>query len=271
MIAMAEKKDMSFKFRIDEESPESELNQVVRDDQGFRKFRSKVVIFLILIPSILVVLSVLAYLDLRKRVTLNQDTGTRSVQSLSRDVETKLTELTTQYSELQTAYSKSNAAIEKTLSALKFRLQKTDYRVKQVNDAKVDQKAHQAVLGQMDAIAAQLKALDDTFNQRMADLTGSVKNSRIDLTKIKTDMGTKVDQQTLDQQLVNERKQWQKKMQALEKDINGQLKRIQNALARMEKSLKAVETKRAVTPSPSPQPPEPSSPDKSEKIIEKDL
>jgi chromosome segregation ATPase len=225
-----------------------------------------------LIPSILAVLFVLAYLDLRKRVMLNQDTGTRSVQTLSRDFESKLSDLTTKYSELEAAYAKSNAAFEKTFSALKFRLQKTDYRVKQVNETMVGKKEHQAVLSQVDTIAAQLKTIDETFNQRMVDLTGSVKNSRIDLTKVKTEMGLKVDQQTLDQHLGTERKKWQQKMLALEKDINGQLKRIQQSLASMEKSLKAVETKRAVTPPPPAlQQPGPSSPAKPEEIIEKDL
>ena len=132
--------------------------------------------------------------------------------------------------------------------------------------------------GRRKQLSAQLQSTDDAFNQRMADLTGSVKNSRIDLTKVKTDMSAKVDQAALDQRFNTEQKKWQNKIQALEKDINGQLKRIQQAIARIEKTIKVLETQRTTAPSVSPEPaapppqqPDAGAPSKPDTIIEKDL
>ena len=88
---MTEDKSSDFKFRIDEESPDSVFQDEIRELR-LEKLSKRVTIVSILIPCLIGGLIAIAYLDLKKRVFINQDTGAKTVQGLSKDMDAKLYE-----------------------------------------------------------------------------------------------------------------------------------------------------------------------------------
>jgi hypothetical protein len=140
---MVEEKSPDFKIRIDEESPDSVFHDEIRELR-LEKLGRRVTILSILIPCLVGALIAFAYLDLKKRVLINQDTGVKTVQNLSKDFDTRLYELTTKYNDLENTLATRAATLEKNFSSLKFRLYKNENKIKKLNASKADKKNQQA-------------------------------------------------------------------------------------------------------------------------------
>ena len=176
---MIEDSHQEFKFSIDEDSPDTLLREDLQDSR-IDKLSRKITILAVLIPCIIGVVLFFLYLDLKKRVILNQDTGSQSVQNLSRDFDTRLFELSTKYSEMENNLATRAAAIEKRIESLKFRLYKSENRVKKVNAAKVDKKDQANVIKRVEKVSSQISGLDTIFAKKFSELTAMVDKTQQD-------------------------------------------------------------------------------------------
>ncbi len=284
---MSEENSSDFKIRIDEESTNSDFQDEIRELR-LEKLNKRVTIISILIPCLIAIVIAFAYLDLRKRVMINQDTGAETIHKISRDFDARLYEITTKYNELENTLATRAAALEKNFSSLKLRLYKADNRVKKLTSSKADKKDQDAALADLKKVISQITALDKTFNQKLDELADSIQKTSNDLTKIHADISTlitnKIDRKVFDQKLQKEQQLHQQELNQIKTDLNSQLSAIQKEIKLLEKRVASIQkTSQPSSQKPKPttqsptnsdstgKPPEGTAAPESEQIIEKDI
>lgn len=250
---MIEDSNQEFKFSIDEESPDAFLREDLQDSR-IDKLSRRITILAVLIPCIIGVVLFFLYLDLKKRVILNQDTGTQSVQNLSRDFDARLYELSTKYSEMENNLATRAAAIEKRIDSLKFRLYKSENRVKKVNAAKVDKKDQENVIKRVEKVSSQILGLDKIFAKKFSELTAIVDKTEQDLFKIQADISTlivnKIDSKTFKQELSREQAIQEEKLTLLTSDLEKKLKAAERDINNLQKNIKEMRKSASAPPPP---------------------
>lgn len=113
-----------FKMRLGDDVEEAEIPSSV-NELRLEKISTRVTIISILIPVLIVVVLVIAYLDIKKRVLRTEDTGSMSVQNLSKDLESRFSSLSLRQAQLEERLAlmteqntQSNARIEVKLKEL---------------------------------------------------------------------------------------------------------------------------------------------------------
>jgi len=250
---MIENSNQEFKFSIDEESPDELLREDLQDSR-IDKLSRRITILAVLIPCIIGVVLFFLYLDLKKRVILNQDTGSQSVQNLSRDFDARLYELSTKYSEMENNLATRAAAIEKRIDSLKFRLYKSENRVKKVNAAKVDKKDQENVIKRVEKVSSQISGLDKIFAKKFSELTATVDKTQQDMIKIQADISTlivnKIDSKTFKQELSREQAIQEERLTLLTGDLEKKLKAAEKDIENLQKNIKKIHKPASAPPSP---------------------
>jgi DNA repair exonuclease SbcCD ATPase subunit len=259
---MAEEKSSDFKFRIDEESPDSVFRDDIRELR-LEKLSKRVTILSILIPCLIGGLIAFAYIDIKKRVLINQDSGAKTVQNLSKDFDTRLYNLMTKTNDLENTLATRAATLEKNFSSLKFRLYKNENKIKKLTASKAEKKDQEAALKEIKNISSQIDALDSMVQQKLADLTASTKTMNADLIKIRAEISTlvtsKIDREFFDQELQKEQQFQQNRLDTIKADLAGQIQAIRKEIDDLEKRVVSIQQARQQTPLK----PTPSSPPKS--------
>lgn len=254
---MNEDRQQDFKFSMDEESPDIVLREDLQDTRINRLSR-RIIIIAVLIPCIIGVVLFFLYLDLKKRVILNQNTGTRSVQTLSRDFESRLFELSAKESEFENTFATRAATIEKRIDSLKFRLYKTDNRIKKVAAAKADRKDQENLTKKVATVSSRITTLDEIFAKKLLELSATVDKAEQQLTKMHTDISTiaadTIDRKTFQQELSKEQKNQEKKLISITGKLDYKLNLIQKDIKKLEKDIKEARKISAPVP-PKKQPP----------------
>jgi len=172
-------------IQIDGQHPDAFYEDELRDlrrDSDIHRLSRRVTILSILIPCLLCAIFVLAYLDVRKRLSQFQTAGSREVQTLSEDVLNKAASLSDQYVKL-----------EKTSAVIQERVEKNEGEIKKLNTSKVDKKTSEmANKKHSEEVAKTFAALQKDVSQQKASLDALAKdlNQKLDdaLTGFRTDL-----------------------------------------------------------------------------------
>lgn len=81
-----------FKMRLDTDEDEAPVAGQV-DELRMEKLSQRVTMISILIPVLIVVILIIAYMDIKQRVLRTEDTGVSGVQNLSKDMESRFSTL----------------------------------------------------------------------------------------------------------------------------------------------------------------------------------
>jgi hypothetical protein len=174
-------------IQIDGQHPDSFYDDELRDsrrDSDIHRLSRRVTILFILIPCLLCAILVLAYLDVRERLSQFQTAGSREVQTLSEDVLNKAASLSDQYVKL-----------EKRSAGIQERVEKIEGDIKKLNTSKVDKNAlDMANKKRSEEVAKTFAALQKDVAEQKASLDALAKdlNQRLDeaLTPLRTDLQT---------------------------------------------------------------------------------
>jgi DNA repair exonuclease SbcCD ATPase subunit len=241
---MNEDKSSDFKFRIDEESPDSVFQDEIRELR-LEKLSKRVTILTILIPCLIGGLIAFAYMDLKKRVFINRDTGVRTVQDLSKDLDVKLYDLTTKYNDLENTLATRAATLEKNFSSLKFRLYKNENKIKKLGASKADKKDQENALKDLAKISSQINALDNGVSQKFGELGTSIKKTTNDLIKIRAEISTlvtsKIDRKIFDQELQKKQQLQLEKLNKIQATLDNQIRSIRNELKKLENNIASMQ------------------------------
>ena len=167
---MEEDKRQEFRFSLDEVSPDAVLREDLQDTRIDRLSR-RITIIAVLLPCIIGVVLFFLYLNLKKQVIQNQDTGTQSVQNLSRDTQQQIHDLSVKYTDLENSLATRAASIEKRVDALKFRLYKTENSLKKFGESKANLKEQQKLSKRISAEAARVSALEESYAKKISELS----------------------------------------------------------------------------------------------------
>ena len=249
------------------------LDDVLRDvpqDNRVARLSRRVTILAIILPCLIGAALYFLYNDLKNRVAQNQTYGTQSVEDLAQTLDTRLQEFSAKLTQLETMFSERLAGTEKSVENLKTQLGKADSSLKNalgslktIDTAKADKKELESLANQLATLSAQMTARNNDMSERLSDLTTITQKQVNDLLKLRTEItgltDSKIDRETLQQELVNQ----QQKLLVLSSDLDKKIFAIQNDLRRLEKDLQ--QTRQSFRPSPAP------APGSSGGIVEKNL
>jgi len=166
------------RFTIQDEEPDIPDSMYVTDAENLRieKLSTRVTLVAVLIPCLLVIVLVVAYLDIKNRVASTQNTGTMGVQNLSKDLESRFSSLSLKQAKLEELLAENTKALETTTAAMQVKLKKTITDVKGDSETKASRsdlaaldKKNSAALDALKKDVADLKASFATFDEELAD------------------------------------------------------------------------------------------------------
>jgi len=163
-------------FRLGPEPPPEEeeiLRQeesVLKPDIGradIRRLNRRVNVFTLLLPLLLIVIVLLGYLDIKRRVSQTQDSGSAEVLNLSKDLESSFSSLSVKQAELAEALDKQKSVSRKARAALAAGIGKTRKSLKQLSAVVAGQQKRLAELQKMKkelrGVARKLGQLDSAL------------------------------------------------------------------------------------------------------------
>ncbi len=107
----------SFKINMDEDVPDTQIKDDIENTR-FEKLSTRMTLITIIITCLVAVLLAFVYMDVRKKVNEVQDSGTSTVQSLSKDLEARLAEIYKEQTGLKESIPEKFASFEKTTTYL---------------------------------------------------------------------------------------------------------------------------------------------------------
>ena len=133
-----DEEDVKFKMRLDKindevEEPEDSVVQTEVHELKLEKINQRVTLISILIPVLIVVVLVIAYLDIKQRVVRTEDTGASEFQKLSADLESRFSSLSLRQAKLEEAVAAMTEQNDKNVAALNTRLDKLQQSLKEIN------------------------------------------------------------------------------------------------------------------------------------------
>ena len=274
---MSEERSKEFQIRIDEESPDFVFQDEIKNLR-LEKLSKRVTIIAILIPCFICILLLLVYFDLRNKVTANQSTGTMNIQSMSKDFDTRLNKLSSQLSKIEESLASNISSYEKKISSLKFRIYRMENKNKKLISSKAYKQDQEIVKKEINNFSTKLEGLDIIFSGKITGLTAEQNAIKKDLVNLSTDISSLSSQKQinrifLDNQLKQQEKNQQQELSQIKKEIENKLLLMQKQLKKLDKRLKlsgkiSQTTSKPVSPV---KPPVNKTPEKTGKIIEKDL
>lgn len=211
-----------FKMRLDDDVEDTLIPAQV-DDMRIEKLNHKMTLISIMIPVFLVVVLVIAYLDIKKRVVRTEDTGSFGVQTLSQDMESRFSSL-----------SLNQATIVEDMARLSDRTNQSMAKV-QVNLKKLEE----SLTASLKPLASRkdIKAAAKTMDKKLANVSQSVEevNTRV------------VEVATMTQSLEKMTQSLEKQMDQLRQEIGANKKALQankGLVTQLEESFKGLDEKK---------------------------
>jgi hypothetical protein len=163
-----DEEDIQFKMRLGK--PNADVNEDVEEqtipaevnELKLEKINQRVTLISILIPVLIVVVLVITYLDIKKRVVRTEDTGASEFQKLSSDLESRFSSLSVRQARIEDAMDKLIEENNKATAALQVRLDKLQTAVKDVNKLTAEQKESKAAMAE---VVKQVNTVVESSNQ----------------------------------------------------------------------------------------------------------
>jgi DNA repair exonuclease SbcCD ATPase subunit len=243
-----------FKMRLDEEEAEASPIASQVDDLRIEKLSHRMTLITILIPVLIVIVLVIAYMDIKKRVIQTEDTGQLTAESLSKELESRFESLTRAQKAVEENLAGLKDQSDKSIAKVQINLKKLDDKLVGITKRMASQKELKAasnrlsqnvtnVAQSMEELKLQLEQINSTVKPQIVSLENTLSEykSRMDLLddKLAALDSQKIDKAKLDLAL---------KLETLKinQNLKAQLDELQSRLTTVEKSA----SKQAKTPAP---------------------
>lgn len=173
---------------IDDEGIPTEVNEL-----KLEKISQRVTLISILIPVLIVIVLVIAYLDIKKRVVQTEDTGEIEFQKLSSDLESRFSSLSVRQARLEDAMAKFTEQNNHGTAAIQVRLEKLNDAIGLVRKNAIDAKDLDATKAEM---VKQINGVIDSANQagdQIAAITEKLKTQMDQLNRALNAADLKID------------------------------------------------------------------------------
>jgi hypothetical protein len=255
-----------FKMRMDNSIEEPEIPADV-DDLRMEKLNTRVTIISVMIPVLIVIVLVIAYLDIQKRVTHTEDTGSMSIQKISEDLESRFSSISLRQAQLEDEIKRLFDSSNQSAARLEVKLTQLDAALKDARAKLADKReVSDAVAGLDKKLGNVAAALDETRIQLAeipAQLAAGIEQIRVSATESKTKItgveekltrlnNEKIDKPALDLALRLENLK-------LEQLLKAQIGTLEDKLRSLEKQVGQAAAKPATIPA-APVRPKPAAP-----------
>ena len=213
-----DEEDVKFKMRLNKvadeaEEPEEPAIQAEVHELKLEKINQRVTLISILIPVLIVVVLVITYLDIKKRVVRTEDTGASEFQKLSADLESRFSSLSLRQAKLEETMAAMTEQNEKNVAAIKTRLDKLQEAFKEINRLTADQKELKTAKAEMvkqintvvessNAAATQTAAITQELKKQMDQISQSLNSSNSQINAVEKKISgidqNKIDKSTMD-------------------------------------------------------------------------
>lgn len=168
-----------FKMKMDSDAEEAPITSQV-DELRMEKLSQRVTMISILIPVLIVVVLVIAYMDIKQRVIRTEDTGVSGVQKLSEDMESRFSTLSLRQAKLEELLKQTSEKNDQSLAQVQVNLKKLEDRVKGVGKKLVSKKDLDTKL--------------DSIQKKIDNVSGAMDEYQTNFTQVNTQMQTKLSQ-----------------------------------------------------------------------------
>ena len=241
-----------FKMQTDDGKPDFQPQEDI-DNFQTEKLSKRVTRISILIPCLIVVITLAVYFDLKKSISITDSTGILGVKSLSKELESKFSSLSLRQANLEDDLTKKIEAIEKSAASIQVNLNKATTAIKYIRSArKTDNKNFESTLATLDqklsplpeeleTMASDLKNIDNSVNNQLANLSQIIGSTKKDLTNIRADIDTlksvTIDKKTVDVLLKNQQEAYQLALQKITRNLEDKIESVENKLKEQEKDI----------------------------------
>lgn len=163
-----------FKMRIDANGDDVEETPVASEINELRleKISQRVTLISIIIPVLIVVVLVIAYLDIKKRVVQTEDSGAIEFRKLSSDLESRFSSLSLRQAQLEEDLSQLIAGNDHAMAGIQVRFEKMHDALNELRGIALDQKrldaVREALEKEIQAVAATVAAADRAGKENTA-------------------------------------------------------------------------------------------------------
>ena len=235
-----------FKMRLDEEVEETPIPTDV-DDLRIEKLSHRMTIITILIPILLVVVLVIAYMDIKKRVIQTEDSGQLTAENLSKDLESRFEKLTMAQRLIEENLARLKDQSDQSVAKVQINLKKLDDRLKSTGRKMVSQKDMKATATKLDQnvdnisksveeLRAQVAQISEVLQPRITELQSALSENKTQLDQLNQNLSAmeqnKIDKAALDLALKLEVLKIKRAQKAEIEDLQSQIKALERKVAR---------------------------------------
>jgi chromosome segregation ATPase len=192
---MNEKNAVTFQFGNEEESPETILQDELQKLK-IEKLSNRVTLLTILIPFMIGIILVIAYLDIKNRVARTHNSDATSIERISKDLDSKFSSLSLEQAKIKDIHSKKMPSIEKSIASLQSGLKSTQSLLKKLESSSLGREemfqAMESLNGKnqelSDSMKIEIETLKDIGNQMgkdVEDVSNSLYALKKNLTEVK--------------------------------------------------------------------------------------
>ena len=255
-----------FKMRLDEEVDDTPIPTDV-DDLRIEKLSHRMTMITILIPVLLVVVLVIAYLDIKKRVIQTEDTGQLTAETLSKDIESRFEKLAMAQRLIEENLARLKDQSDQSVAKVQINLKKLDDRLKSTGRNMVSQKDMKTTTAKLDQNVVNVAKSIEALKIQMAEITGTLQPRITELQTALAENKTQLDRLNQSLTAMEENKIDKAALDLALKLEVLKIKRAQKAqIEDLQSKIESIERKvanQAPAPAPAPQKPAPAPPSSS--------
>ncbi len=254
-----------FKMRLDEEVEETPIASDV-DDLRIEKLSHRMTMITILIPVLLVVVLVIAYMDIKKRVIQTEDSGQLTAENLSKDLESRFEKLTIAQRMIEENLARLKDQSDQSVAKVQINLKKLDDRLKGTSRKMVSQKDMKATTAKLDQnvtnvaksmeeLKVQVAQITESLRPRINELQTALAENKTQMDQLNQSLSAmdqnKIDKAALDLALKLEVLKINRAQKAQIEDLQSQISALER---KVKRAVPPPAPPKQVTPPPSPAP-----------------
>jgi chromosome segregation ATPase len=263
-----------FKLRLDKEPVDREESALPPEinELKLEKISQRVTLISILIPVLIVIVLVITYLDIKKRVTQTEDIGAIEFRKLSSDLESRFSSLSVRQAKIEEVMEKMTEQSTQASAAIQVQLGKMNDALKEMRQNAVGSKEFNATKSELNTMRAefnatkaelvkQINGVVDASNQageQMAAISQALKQQMDELTRTVSSAGqqlsgldkklTAIDQKKIDKPALDLALKLENLK--LENSIKAQIDALQTKIRTLENQLARRGAERPSTAQP---------------------
>jgi chromosome segregation ATPase len=256
---MTEKDSKKFEMPMDDEISEFDVQEDL-DDLKVEKLHKRITRIAIIIPCLVIILILAAYLDLKKNLSSVNTEGTMEVRTLSKELESRFSSLSIKEANLEETLGKKIGDLEKATASLQKTTNEATTAIKYIRTArKNDNKNSEDAINEiqetlasihkdLNKISSDVKTIDNRTSDKLVLFSQFMDSSKNNLQTISSDISSlkssKADRADLKDQL----KVYQLALRQLTTNLEGRITSVENMLKKLGKVNSPVKKQGQVKP-----------------------